>query len=161
MIVCGIYARVTFEEKMSIFAYDLTDTELLDRFAQACAESGTANAKLIYRVIGPSLTEDIKYLKGVLHARLAGQKPPVHPGDIVRFKKQPEFFGYELRGDKVQTFIVEQVLYVGHDPYLASKKEKWHITLRNVKAPSPFTSFHWEEFEKVASDPTMATTQPA
>ncbi len=146
---------------MSTFAYDLTDRELVNAYSESLAKSAVANSGLCIDMMAASFAEQTQYLKGVLHARLAGQKPPVHPGDIVRFKKQPEFFGYELRGDKVQTFIVDRVLYVGHDPYLASKKEKWHITLRNVKAPSPFTSFHWEEFEKVASDPTMATTQPA
>ena len=112
-------------------------------------------------MMASSFAEQAHYLKGVLLARLAGQKPPVRPGDSVRYKKQPDFFAYELRGDRVQTFIVERVIYVGYDLFLASKKEKWHITLCNVNTQSPFALFHWEEFEIVASDPTMTITQPA
>lgn len=149
---------------MSTFAYDLSDNELIKAFREACIKSRSPFGGQVHDPIGDHQAQEwartAQYLEGVLHARLAREAPPVRPGAIIRHKQQPTFFGYELRGDLVQTFIVERVIYVGHDPFASQKGEKWHVALCNTKNP-PFQSLNWEEFEIVASDPTTATTQPA
>lgn len=149
---------------MRTFEYDLSDKDLVKAFRDASIRSRSPFGGQVHDPIGNYQAQEwantARYLEGVLHARLAGETPPVRPGAIVRSRKQSNFFSYELRGDLVQTFIVEKVIYVGHDSFAASQKEKWHVVLRgDGNNPDQVVAFNG--FEIVASDPTTAATQPA
>lgn len=150
--------------KMRTFEYDLSDKDLIRAFRDAYMKSRSPFGGQVYDPIGSYQAQEwahtAQYLEGVLHARLAREKPPVRPGAMVQHRKKPQFFTYELRGDLVPTFIVEKVIYVGHDSFAASKKEKWHVVLKG-NGSNPDQTVAFNNFEIVASDPTTAAPQPA
>lgn len=135
---------------MRSFEYDLTDTQLVLQFAQACAQGGVANSGLIFDIMGDIHLEDMFRLRRALLARLAGEKPPVRPGALVRHKN-PKALEYSVAGDGSRGFIVDRVLYRGHESEYAQRDEKWHITLQSVASRDPSQTFAVNDFDIIAS----------
>ena len=75
---------------MSQWAYEMDNESLIREFARACAQSGTSNSGLVIDAMGSLYAEEVRYLKGVLLARLEGVKPPFKRNNIVQAKSAKE-----------------------------------------------------------------------
>ncbi len=62
--------------------YEMSGVELVNKFAESYVESLGLIAKES-RIIPESDYEEYLYYRGILLARLDGQKPPFKPGDLV------------------------------------------------------------------------------
>lgn len=67
-----------------MWAYEMPHNQLIDKLAEACARSGTANSGLVIDVMAGSYAWDAGYFKGVVLSRLEGLAPPLRPGNLVR-----------------------------------------------------------------------------
>jgi hypothetical protein len=109
------------EVEMSQWAYDMSNGELIDAFAQACAKSGVSNSGLCIDPWGPLHATEAYYLKGVLLARMEGLKPPLKRGDVVRSKSDQnvhsvDYLGPSLAHDSDQT--IHRINYGGNGKWL-------------------------------------------
>jgi len=83
---------------MSQWAYEMSNADLLQAFARACAEAGVAISGFVLDPMGPLHADTAHYLKGVLLARLEGIKPPFSRDDIVQSKSEKEVRPEDFRG---------------------------------------------------------------
>ena len=111
---------------MTKWAYEMSNRELVDAFASACARSGFSNSGLVIDDAGPSLAAEAGYLKGVLFARLEGKNPPFSRGDAVRNKTGGDVhaenkYSYLLPSDSRQQ--IRRIHYKGSGKWLLEFKD--------------------------------------
>ncbi len=132
-------------------AYEMTNEELLREFGQACAEARLSNSGFVVDVMGPVHASEARYLKGVVLARLDGQKPPFSRGDVVQSKSGDgaRAVGWHGRlSGASEPHEIFRVHYLGN--------EKWLLEFRNLPEGMEGTPlFQAEEFVLV-SVPTPA-----
>ena len=105
----------------SEWAYEMSNEEILKEFRRACAQSGTANRGLVIDVMGPAYAKEVRYLNGVLLAKLEGIKPPFKRNDTVKVKPDGEvrpadWWGQPLLRDQKQ--IISRIHYDGNGKWL-------------------------------------------
>ncbi len=126
---------------MSQWAYGLPNKELVEEFARACAQSGMSNSGLVIDVMGSVYyAEEVRYLKGVLLARLEGAKPPFGRGDIVKTKTGKNVYSvehaYSLPHNQRQ--IISRIYYDGG---------RWLLKFKGVPAGERgYPRFNADEF---------------
>lgn len=64
-------------------AYELSNEALLKEFMEACARAGVSNSGLCYSPTAGVHQDRANYFRGVVLARLEGEKPPFKPGDTI------------------------------------------------------------------------------
>jgi len=106
---------------MSEWAYDMSNGELIDAFANACARSGASNSGLCIDPMGPWHAADARYFKSVLLARLEGLKPPFKRGDVVKTKSgqgahSMDYWGPSMPHNAHQT--IHRIYYDGNGRWL-------------------------------------------
>lgn len=122
-------------------AYEMTNEELLREFGQACAEAGLSNSGLVIDVMGPVHVGEARYLKGVVLARLDGQKPPFSCEDVVQSKSGGEVRAVGYGG----LFAISGSHEIFRVHYLGN--EKWLMELRDIPEATRGTlMFPAEEF---------------
>lgn len=90
-----------------MYAYDMTNEQLLEAFVKAAAEAGIAGSGLCIDIMAGCKFAEFGYLKGVVLSRLEGLKPPFTRGDEVVAKPgittQPRYPNYDpaLKSDTV------------------------------------------------------------
>lgn len=71
------------DEMSAKWAYDLSNSELLGKLVNVAARAGISGSGLVIDCGSQSYFSDLRYLKGVVLARLEGKKPPFKTGDRV------------------------------------------------------------------------------
>ena len=113
--------RSRMEVRMdTLTAYDAPDEELMDRLIRAAATAGTATSGLCFDPAAGLHIAQMRYLKGVVLARLAGKKPPFQPDarvvtgdqDVHDSSRQGPYLLPKFEG------TVRRVLYAGGDWFL-------------------------------------------
>lgn len=124
-------------------SYEVSNIELINRFGDACARAGIANSGLCIDFTAGDKIVQVNYLKGVILARLDGQKPPFEPGMKVRIKKEvvrpvpPKHYDAP-NSRRGQTYTINRVWYDDGRWYLTFKElEQWS----ELKAQYPATQF--------------------
>jgi len=118
----------------STIAYDLNNEDLLDRFVNACVKAGISCSGL---VIDPCADYDhmnAKYLRGVVLARLEGQKPPLASGTKVIVPEGRKVTGILYNQEILfpgTIFTVERVFFFG--------KGNWCVELRKKQDLFPLS----------------------
>ena len=115
---------------MNKYAYDMSNTELLNAMTQAAANAGTSNSGIIYDPMAPTHVVQLIYLRGVVLSRLEGQLPPFRRGDEVVLKDDRPVYTKSCDGRSVGGKFLEE-----EGPFTVSRAwyvddETWRLSFR-------------------------------
>src|SRR5258708_3477566 len=77
------------QQKPKPSVYEIPIEELVERFGEACARSGTSSSGLVFDPGAGYHVIEVHYLRGALLARFANVSPPFKSQDQVRIRKMP------------------------------------------------------------------------
>lgn len=134
---------------MAKWAYEMSNEELVDAFANACAASGTANSGLVIDITGPAKASRACYFRGVLLARLEGQKPPFNLSDAVQTKSDKEVrAANHWRCGGVVSHDVQQRIRKIH----YGGNGRWFLEFENIpEGEEGYPQFEAEKFVRVSA----------
>lgn len=72
---------------MEKWAYEMSNRELVNDFANACARAGISGSGLVIDCAAGYNFSEMHYLRGVMLARLEGKTPPFKRDDVVEVNK--------------------------------------------------------------------------
>lgn len=130
-----------------MYAYDMTNEQLLNAFAKAAAEAGIAGSGLCIDVMTGSKFAEFNYLKGAVLSRLERLKPPFTRGDEVvvnvvkpRITAQPRHPNYSpvLKSDTDKILVVFRAYYMD---------EEWFLSFRDFVGEESPLLYPVEDFE--------------
>ena len=108
-------------------SHEVSNVELIERFMKACARAGISNSGLCIDPSAGAQIVQMNYLRGVILARLDGQKPPFKHDMKVGVKKgavlpvRPKcYYAPNLEGK--QTYTIDRVWYDSGTWYLTFKE---------------------------------------
>lgn len=130
-----------------MYAYDMTNEQLLNTFAKAAAEAGIAGSGLCIDVMTGSKFAEFNYLKGAVLSRLEGLKPPFTRKDEIvvkhRITASPRHPNYSpvLKSDMSD---MDKVLVVFRAYYV---DEKWFLSFCDFVGEESPLLYPAEDFE--------------
>jgi len=137
-------------------AYEASNSELVDRFMEACARAGVSNSGLCIDMLAGADVVQMNYLKGAILARLDGQKPPFAPGTKVRVKdgvalpiRAKHYDAPDLKGE--QTYTIDRVWY----------NSIWYLTFLEMADFSELKAQYQAERFCLAESESVAKVVPA
>ncbi len=109
---------------MSQWAYEMSHEELVNYFMRICARAGTASSGLVIDVTGLYEAAEAKYLKGVLLARLDGQKPPFKREEEIEVTADSVYVYHGRNLKKGEHLTIERIYY---------QDKKWFVTFKGIE----------------------------
>lgn len=125
-----------------MYAYDMTNEQLLEAFVKAAAEAGIAGSGLCIDIMAGCKFAEFGYLKGVVLSRLEGLKPPFTRGDHVVVK--PEVTAQPRRPNHDPVLKSDGALVVFRAYYM---DEKWFLDFYGLEGETLPLLYPAEDFE--------------
>lgn len=133
--------------------YEWSNEFVIQAFARACAESGTANSGLVIDICAGMKAERASHLAGVLRARLDAVKPSFKAGDIVKPIRKAR--SIDPRFDSMATLSLDKIYRIRLVWY--GGNGKWAFTLNDLESASgPDPKYNADDFSSVPVETATA-----